>query len=121
MGDYWDSNLVILHGTSGIHLDMPGADNDITVFQSMIGRNFVTCHHDYFGDTWDRVIPHPGIGQVIKFRVNHLPLFAQILGDIEDGGDPNPDDPNDILNAFAGSEGEYFCSKDSEYFIGKAI
>ncbi len=55
----------------------------------MTGGKFVTCFQDYFGEVWDKIIPHPGIGQVIKFRINQLPDYAIIRGDIEDGGDPD--------------------------------
>ena len=72
-GIWFDSNLVILNGTSGVHIEMKGNGNDVTAFQSMTGNKFVTCFQDYFGDIWDKIIPHPGIGQVIKFRVNRLP------------------------------------------------
>lgn len=90
-GIWFDSNLVILNGTSGVHIEMKGNGNDVTAFQSMTGNKFVTCFQDYFGDIWDKIIPHPGIGQVIKFRVNRLPDYACIRGDIEDGGDVDPE------------------------------
>lgn len=79
-GIWFDSNLVILNGTSGVHIEMKGNGNDVTAFQSMTGNKFVTCFQDYFGDIWDKIIPHPGIGQVMKFRVNKLPDYACIRG-----------------------------------------
>ena len=136
-GIWFDSNLVILNGTSGVQIEMPlhhchylsfqyelqiemkGNGNDVTAFQSMTGNNFVTCFQDYFGDIWDKIIPHPGIGQVIKFRVNRLPDYACIRGDIEDGGDVDPENPDVPMNAFCGSEGEPFRDIDSEFLLGR--
>ena len=34
-GIWFDSNLVILNGTSGVHIEMKGNVNDVTAFQSM--------------------------------------------------------------------------------------
>ena len=115
----FDSNLVQVNGPSGVHLDMEGSGNSVTTLRSMTGMNFVSCHQDYFADTSDFFIHHPGIGQTYKLRLNKIPLFGIILGDVIDMGDPNPDDPNDIPNAFAGSEGEYFMGREGAYFLGK--
>lgn len=61
-----------------------------------------------------------GVGQIVKFRINKLPTYAIIQGDeLIDAGDTNPEDPTDIMNGFAGSEGEYFRGKDTEIFAGK--
>lgn len=113
---WYDSNNIILKGPSGVHLELEGHGNEVSVFQSMTGSNFVTVLHDYFGPLWDTILPFPGIGQTIKFRVNQLPLYSIIGGDIEDGGS------GDITeNTFAGSDGEIFCGKGGEYFLGKAM
>ena len=69
-------------------------------------------------EVWDKDIPHIGFGQVIKFRVRKLPDYAVVVGDIEDGGDVDPDNP-DIPNAFAGKEKEYFRGNNSELLLGK--
>lgn len=115
----YDSQLIILNGTSGVHLDMEGKGNSITILHSMTGQNFTSSQQDYFADTWDGIIRQPAIGQVVKIRVNKLPLFGYIIGDIEDAGDINSEDLNYLTNAFAGMEEEYFCGSDAGYFIGK--
>ena len=74
-GDWWDSNLIILNGPSGVHIEMPGTGNSATTMQSMTGMKFVSNYQDYFGEVWDKDIPHIGFGQVIKFRVRKLPWF----------------------------------------------
>lgn len=117
--DAYDSQLVILNGPSGVHLDMEGSSNSVTILHSMTGMNFVSCQQDYFADTWDQFIKHPAIGQVVKVRVNKLPLFGYILGDVEDAGDTPPENPDDLTNAFAGMEEEYFMGSDAGYFLGK--
>lgn len=117
--DAYDSQLVILNGPSGVHLDMEGSGNSVTILHSMTGQNFVSCQQDYFAGTWDSFIKHPAIGQAVKVRVNKLPLFGFILGDVEDGGDTNPVNPEDLTNAFAGMEEEYFMGSDAGYFLGK--
>lgn len=118
-GIWFDSNRVILHGICGIHVEMKGQGNDITAMQSMTGDKYVSCFQDYFGDLWDKIIPHPGIGQTMKFRVNRLPDYAIIRGDVEDGGDVDPDNPEILMNAFCGSEGEPFRGNNTELFLGK--
>lgn len=121
-GTWFDSNLVIIRGLSGVHIEMEGNGNSVTTFQSMTGNKFVTCFQDYFGDIWDKVIPHPGIGQVMKFRVNKLPEYACIRGNIEDAGDIDPDDPDGLpQNVFCGSEAEPFRDIDSEFLLGKQL
>lgn len=115
----YDSQLILLNGASGVHLDMEGSGNSVTVLHSMTGANFVSSRQDYFADTWDSFIAQPPIGQTIKVRVNKLPLFGFVLGDVVDGGDINPDNPNDIPNAFACKNGVYFMGSDAGYFLGK--
>jgi len=110
-----------LNGTSGVHIESKKSNLDVTTFQSMTGGKFVTCFQDYFGEVWDKIIPHPGIGQVIKFRINQLPDYAIIRGDIEDGGDPDPEHPDIPMNAFCGKEGEPFRDKNSDFFCGKQV
>lgn len=117
--DAYDSQLIILNGTSGVHLDMEGSGNSVTILHSMTGQNFVSSQQDYFASTWDSFIRQPAIGQVIKVRVNKLPLFGYIIGDVEDAGDTNPDDLNDLTNAFAGIEEVYFAGSDAGFFLGK--
>jgi len=118
-GIWFDSNRVILHGICGIHVEMKGQGNDITAMQSMTGDKYVSCFQDYFGDLWDKIIPYPGIGQTMKFRVNRLPDYAIIRGAVEDGGDVDPDNPEIPMNAFCGSEGEPFRGNNTELFLGK--
>jgi hypothetical protein len=45
--------------------------------------------------------------------------YVVVVGDIEDGGDVDPDNPDDIPNAFAGKEKEYFRGNNSELLLGK--
>ena len=90
--DVYDSQLIILNGTSGVHLDMEGSGNSVTILRSMTGQNFVSSQQDYFAGTWDGFIQQPAIGQVVKIRVNKLPLFGFIIGDVEDAGDSHPED-----------------------------
>lgn len=85
----------------------------------MTGQNFVSSQQDYFAGTWEDFIQQPAIGQVVKIRVNKLPLFGFIIGDVEDAGDSNPENPDDLMNAFAGMEEEYFMGSDAGYFLGK--
>lgn len=120
-GIWFDSNRVILNGVCGIHVEMKGQGNDITAMQSMTGDKYVSCFQDYFGDLWDKIIPHPGIGQTMKFRVNRLPDYAIIRGDVEDGGDVDPDNPEIPMNTFCGSKGEPFRGSDTELFLGKQM
>lgn len=115
----YDSQLIILNGASGVHLDMEGVGNSVTILHSMTGQKFVSSQQDYFAGIWDEFIKQPAIGQVVKVRVNKLPLFGFILGDIEDAGDSNPTNPEDLTNAFAGMEEVYFMGSDAGYFVGK--
>lgn len=115
----YESNLFQVNGTTGIHLDMEGTGNSVTILRSLTGVNFVSCFHDYFGETLDHIMLQPGIGQACKVRVNKLPLWAIAHGDVEDMGDISPSDPDDLTNAFCGSEGEFFMGQGGEYFLGK--
>lgn len=117
--DAYDSQLIILNGTSGVHLDMEGSGNSVTILRSMTGQNFVSSQQDYFAGTWDGFIQQPAIGQVVKIRVNKLPLFGFIIGDVEDAGDSHPENPDDPMNALAGRGEEYFMGSDAGYFLGK--
>lgn len=45
-----------------------------------------------------------------------MPSYAVVMGDIEDAGDIDPDNPDDIPNAFATQDMEYFRSGNSEIF-----
>lgn len=122
-GYYYDSNLVKLNqGHADIQVQIPSNDAEISYLLSLSGDKFVSIFHDYFGELHIKPIPVIGVGQILKFRVNKLPDNAIIIGDdLEDAGDINPDDPDDILNGFAGSEGEYFRDIYSEVFAGKSL
>lgn len=115
----YESNAFQINGTSGIHLDMSSSGCSVTVLRSITGLNYVSCFHDYFKETFDWIIPQPAIGQAYKIRINKLPIFGIVHGDVEDMGDPNPDNPEDLTNAFMGKEGEYFMGKEGHYFICK--
>lgn len=115
----YESNSFQINGYSGLHIDFTGAGNSVTLLRSITGINFVSSFHDYCGETFDRIILEPGIGQAYKVRVNKLPSFALVHGEVEDMGDPNPEDSNDLMNAFCGSEGEFFMGKEGHYFICK--
>lgn len=121
----WDSNLVVVNGTAGIHIETGKPGSSITVFRSMTGLNMVTSHHDYFGDVCDFFLPYPGIGYTIKLRLNYEPIMGFILGSdenaLDDAGDANKEDKEDLTNALAGKEGVYFLGKDGQYFLGKTI
>ena len=55
-GIWFDSNLIVLNGTSGVHIESKKSNLDVTTFQSMTGGKFVTCFQDYFGEVWDKII-----------------------------------------------------------------
>lgn len=115
----YESNAFQINGYTGIHLDLPGTGNSVTVLRSITGINYVSVFHDYVGEIFDWIIPQPGIGQAYKIRVNKLPLWGIAHGEVEDMGGPDPDDPKDLTNAFCGSDGEYFMGKDGNYFLCK--
>lgn len=117
-GYYYESNLIKVKGNSILQVETPGMkDLDISYLHSLTGDKFVSFNQDYFKELHLQPIPIYGVGQVMKFRINKLPVNAVIMGDdITDAGDPNPDNPEDISNGFASSDGVYFCSGNSEIF-----
>ena len=108
-----------MKGHASIQVEVPHESGiDISYLVSLTGEKFVSLFQDYFSELHLRELKFYGVGQIIKFRINKLPSYAIIQGDdLTDAGDINPDDPEDLVNAFAGSEGEYFRGKDTE--IGK--
>ena len=120
-GYYYDSNLIKIKGHAIIQIETSGRKSlEITYLQRLTGEIFTSFVHDYFGELHINPIPIIGVGQILKFRVNELPDVAYIMGDdLTDSGDINPDDPVDILNGFAGRDGEYFRSINGEIFAGK--
>lgn len=121
-GYYYDSNLIQLNSEADVQVQISSRDVEISYLLSLSGDKFVSINSDYFADLHIRPIPVKGNGQIIKFRINKLPEYAIVMGnDIEDAGDTNPDDPEDILNGFAGMEGDYFRSKSSEVIVGRTL
>ena len=120
-GYFYESNLVKVKGHASIQVEVPGeAGVDISYLVSLTGEKFVSIDQDYFSELHIRELNFYGVGQIVKFRINKLPSYAIIQGDdLTDAGDTNPDDPTDLVNAFAGSEGEYFRGKDTEIYAGK--
>lgn len=120
-GFYYESNLVKINSAADIQVQLDKeAGVDITYLLSLSGDRFVSIHQDFFSKLHIRPIPVIGMGQILKFRINKLPDYSIVLGtDVEDVGDVNPDDPDDILYGFAGSDGEYFRGNNSEFFVGK--
>lgn len=120
-GFYFESNLVRVKGHSAIHIEAPGVKGiDISYLQSLTGERFVSFNQDYFGELHVQELPIFGVGQVVKFRVNKLPAYAVIIGeDVVDAGNPNPEEILDVVEGFAGSEGEYFRGIDTQIFAGK--
>lgn len=132
-GIYYDSNLIQVSGPSGVHIEMPDAGKrvEISIWRSITGFKMVSCYHDYFKSIFDKDLLHIDIGRkyighiseigaVVKFRIDQIPDYAIIKGEVEDLGPVDPDNPDDIANAFAGSEGVYFQDIDSEYLIGRS-
>ena len=120
-GYFYESNLVKVKCHASIQVEVPGeAGVDISYLVSLTGERFVSIDQDYFSELHIRELNFYGVGQIVKFRINKLPSYAIIQGDdLTDAGDTNPDDPTDLVNAFAGSEGEYFRGKDTEIYAGK--
>lgn len=118
---YYESNLVKVTGPTLLQIDASEDTGiDISYLRSLTGDKFDTFYHDYFGKIHITPEPFFGIGQIVKFRINKLPILGTIIGEeVQDAGDVNQDNPNDILNGFAGSEGTYFLSTDGEIFAGK--
>lgn len=119
VSSYYESNLVILNSNASVQIEISERDVEVNYLLSLTGEKFASFFHDYFAELHINEIPLHGHGQVVKFRVNKLPDYAVVIGDdVEHGGEVNPDDPTDILEGFAGSEGEYFRDKNSEIFAG---
>lgn len=119
--NYWESNLVKLNSQAFIQVQLDSEDGvDISYLLSLSGDTFVSIAQDYFAKLHIRLIPVPGLGQVMKFRINKLPDYSVILGDdIEDAGDTTPEEDKDVVNGFAGMEGEYFRCRNTEIFVGR--
>lgn len=119
-GEVWyDSNLIKLNsGALGLHVEIGDSDSHyLAIHHSLSGQRFTSKYHDYFGVLYDNLIPGlKGVGQIIKVRLDKLPDYALVMGNVEDAGDIDPDDPDNIPNAFASSDGEYFRSGSSEIF-----
>ena len=120
-GYFYESNLVKVKGRSAVQVEVPNETGvDISYLVSLSGERFVSISQDYFAELHIRELKLYGVGQIVKFRINKLPSYAIIQGDdLTDAGDTNPDDPEDLVNAFAGSDGEYFRGKDTEIYAGK--
>lgn len=119
-GYFYESNLVKVKGRSAVQVEVPDSGVDLSYLVSLTGEKFVSIFHDYFADLHVHEIEFNGVGHIVKFRINKLPTYSIIQGDeLIDAGDTNPEDPTDIMNGFAGSEGEYFRGKDTEIFAGK--
>ena len=105
-------------GALGLHVEIGDSDSHyLSVHHSLSGQRFTSKYHDYFGVLYDNLIPGlKGVGQIIKVRLDKLPDYALVMGNVEDAGDIDPDDPDNIPNAFASSDGEYFRSGSSEIF-----
>lgn len=115
----YESNMVQVNGASGVHLEMGGVGNSVTTLRSMTGANFVSSYQDYFGEISDFFIGDPGIGQAYKIKLNNPPLFGIITGDVEDMGDINPENPEEMVNAFADINGNILMGSDGQYFFVK--
>lgn len=119
-GYFYESNLVKVKGHASVQVEVPDSGVDLSYLVSLTGERFVSIYQDYFADLHVHEIEFNGVGQIVKFRINKLPTYAIIQGDeLTDAGDTNPEDPTDVVNGFAGSEGEYFRGKDTEIFAGK--
>jgi len=119
-GEIWyDSNLIKLNsGVLGLHLEMDDDDSHyMAIHHSLSGQKFTSKYHDYFGVLYDNLVPGiTGIGQILKIRIDKLPTYAVVMGNVEDAGDIDPENPDDIPNAFATQDMEYFRSGNSEIF-----
>lgn len=122
-GYFYESNLVKIKGHSAIQVEVLNETAvDISYLVSLTGERFVSTIQDYFANLHVRELNFHGVGQIVKLRINKLPSYAIIMGDdLTDAGDVNPVDPEDVTNAFAGSEGVYFRGKDTEIFAGKPL
>lgn len=120
-GYFYESNLVKVKGHSAIQVEVPNESAiDISYLVSLSGEKFVSIFQDYFANLHIQDLKFYGVGQIVKFRINKLPSYAVIMGDdLTDAGDINPDELEDVVNAFAGLDGEYFRGSDTEIFAGK--
>lgn len=123
-GEVWyDSNLIKLNsGALGLHIEIGDSDSHyMAIHHSLSGQRFTSKYHDYFGVLYDNLIPFiVGVGQILKVRIDKLPDYAVVMGDVEDAGDIDPNDPDNIPNAFASKDLEYFRSGTSEIFCFKS-
>lgn len=120
---WYDSNLIKLNsGPLGLHIEIVDSDSHyLAVHHSLSGQKFTSVFHDYFGVIYDNLIPGIiGVGQILKIRLDQMPEYALVMGNVEDAGDIDPDDPENIPNAFATMDGEYFRSGSSEIFCFKS-
>lgn len=116
---WYDSNLIKFNsGALGVHIEMEDMDSHyMAIHHSLSGQRFTSKYHDYFGVLYDNLIPFfIGVGQILKIRLDKMPSYAVVMGDIEDAGDIDPENPDDIPNAFATQDMEYFRSGNSEIF-----
>lgn len=116
---WYDSNLIKFNsGALGVHIEMEDLDSHyMTIHHSLSGQRFTSKYHDYFGVLYDNLIPFLiGVGQILKIRLDKMPSYAVVMGDVEDAGDIDPENPDDIPNAFATQDMEYFRSGNSEIF-----
>lgn len=116
---WYDSNLIKFNsGALGVHIEMEDIDSHyMAIHHSLSGQRFTSKYHDYFGVLYDNLIPFfIGVGQILKIRLDKMPSYAVVMGDVEDAGDIDPDNPDDIPNAFATQDMEYFRSGNSEIF-----
>lgn len=116
---WYDSNLIKFNsGALGVHIEMDDLDSHyMAIHHSLSGQRFTSKYHDYFGVLYDNLIPFfIGVGQILKIRLDKMPSYAVVMGDVEDAGDIDPENPDDIPNAFATQDMEYFRSGNSEIF-----
>lgn len=116
---WYDSNLIKFNsGALGVHIEMDDLDSHyMAIHHSLSGQRFTSKYHDYFGVLYDNLIPFfIGVGQILKIRLDKMPSYAVVMGDVEDAGDIDPENPDDIPNAFATKDMEYFRSGNSEIF-----
>lgn len=116
---WYDSNLIKFNsGALGVHIEMDDLDSHyMAIHHSLSGQRFTSKYHDYFGVLYDNLIPFLiGVGQILKIRLDKMPSYAVVMGDVEDAGDIDPENPDDIPNAFATQDMEYFRSGNSEIF-----
>lgn len=116
---WYDSNLIKFNsGALGVHIEMEDLDSHyMAIHHSLSGQRFTSKYHDYFGVLYDNLIPFLiGVGQILKIRLDKMPTYAVVMGDVEDAGDIDPENPDDIPNAFATQDMEYFRSGNSEIF-----